>query len=105
MTRETPMDEKSEHVWVIDALDEGVARVEEDGARMIVVPRYLLPTGAHEGQLLRVTRGEGKSKTSVTITIVVDEKGTAREMRRSKEMTAATLAASKKRDPGGDVAL
>jgi DUF3006 family protein len=99
------MAEKSEHVWVIDALDEGVARVEEDGVRMIVVPRYLLPAGTREGQMLRVTREEGKSKESVTLTVALDAKATAKAMRRSKEITAATLTESKKRDRGGDVAL
>jgi hypothetical protein len=99
------MPEKSEHVWVIDGLEEGMVRVEEDGARMIVVPRYLLPAGVREGQVVRVTRGEGKSDESATFTVVVDEKATAKALRRSKERTTAAMAASKKRDSGGDVAL
>ena len=44
------------HVWRIDGIEEGVARVEEDGERMITLPRHLLPAGAREGQIVRVVR-------------------------------------------------
>jgi hypothetical protein len=91
------------HIWRIDGIEEGVARVEEDGERMITLPRYLLPASVREGQLIRVTRAPGKG--SVTLTIAIDEEGTAAELAASKAQTAAALAQSRKRDPGGDVSL
>jgi hypothetical protein len=92
-----------EHVWRIDGIEEGIARVEEDGERMLSLPRHLLPAGAKEGQRLRVTRVAKRG--SVTLTIEIDEEGTAAELARSKAQTAAALAQSRKRDPGGDVSL
>jgi Protein of unknown function (DUF3006). len=91
------------HVWRIDGIDEGVARVEEDGDRMITVPIYLLPAGASEGQRLQVARTTAKG--SVTLTISIDEAGTAADLAASRAQTAAIAAQSRKRDPGGDVAL
>lgn len=91
------------HVWRIDGIEEEVARVEEDGDRMITVPRHLLPTGAKEGQRLQVARSTATG--SVTLTISIDESGTAAELAASRAQTAAIMAESKKRDPGGDVAL
>jgi hypothetical protein len=93
----------TEHRWTIDAVEEGIARIEEDGARMMRLPSYLLPSGAREGQILRVTTRPGKAKTELTIEI--DEAATAAARAKSKAQTAATMAASKKRDRGGDVAL
>ena len=97
------MADRTDHRWIIDALEEGIARIEEDGERIIQVPRYLLPSGAREGQILQVTSKPGKGKTQLTIEI--DEAATAAALARSRAQTAATMAASKKRDPGGDVAL
>jgi hypothetical protein len=93
----------TEHRWTIDAVEEGIVRIEEDGERMMRVPRYLLPSGAREGQILRVTSKPSKGRTEVTIEI--DEAATAAALVKSKAQTGATMAASKKRDPGGDVAL
>ena len=95
---------EQQHVWRIDGIEEGVARVEEDGERMITVPRHLLPGAAKEGQRLRITRAD-VGKGSVTLTIEIDAEGTSAELARSKAQTAATLAQSKTRDPGGNVSL
>src|SRR5215212_2989519 len=64
------------HVWRIDGIEEGVARVEEDGERMITLPRHLLPAGAREGQVVRVTRA-ASGKRSVTLTMTIDDAATA----------------------------
>jgi hypothetical protein len=93
------------HVWAIDGLEEGMARIEEDGERIITVPRYLLPAGAREGQLLRVTRSGGKGKEPLTLAVAIDEQATAARLAKSRAATRAAMAASRKRDPGGDVAL
>ncbi|HEY2065589.1 MAG TPA: DUF3006 domain-containing protein [Gemmatimonadaceae bacterium] len=98
------MAERTEHRWVVDGIEEGMARVEEDGERMITLPVYLLPAGAAEGQVLRVTRG-AEQKESVSVLISLDAQATERAMTQSKATMARTMAASRKRDPGGDVAL
>jgi hypothetical protein len=91
------------HVWTIDSIEEGIARIEEDGTRIIHVPDYLLPAGAREGHILRVTRKRGRGR--VELTIEIDEAATTAALAKSKAQTAAIMAASKKRDPGGDVSL
>jgi hypothetical protein len=92
------------HVWRIDGIDEGMARVEEDGERMVTVPRYLLPAAAREGQVLRVGRAAA-GRESVTLTISIDPDATTAALEQSRKQTSAILAQSKKRDPGGNVSL
>lgn len=94
-----------EHRWVVDAIEEGMARVEEDGDRMITVPRYLLPPGAKEGQVLRVSRGAATGKGVLALTIAIDDEATAKAVAKSRSRTAEAMALSRKRDPGGDVSL
>jgi hypothetical protein len=98
------MPQPTEHRWVVDGIEEGMARVEEDGARMITVPVYLLPAGVAEGQILRITRS-AEQQQSVTVVIAEDAAATERAMAQSKAKTARMMATSKQRDPGGDVAL
>jgi hypothetical protein len=93
-----------EHRWAVDGIEEEIARVEEDGERIITVPRYLLPPGATEGQLLKVTRSE-ESGGSVQITVAIDEAKTREALAKSNARVAKAAAASKKRDPGGNLAL
>jgi hypothetical protein len=99
------MPDKNVHRWAIDAVEEGTARVEEDGARMITVPRYLLPAGAREGQIVRVIRSAETGKSSLALTVEIDEIATAEALAKSASTTQAAMAASRKRDPGGDVVL
>lgn len=99
------MTERTEHSWSVDGIEEGVARIEEDGERMLQIPLHLLPAGAAEGQLLRVTRSSGSGPESIVVTIAIDHAATTVSLRKSKATTAQAMAASKKRDPGGDVAL
>ena len=51
----------------MDAIAEGVARVEVDGDRVVSVPAWLLPAGASEGDVLRVTREREPGRAVVTI--------------------------------------
>ncbi len=98
------MTEPTEHRWVLDSIEEGIARVEEDGGRMISIPIHLLPVGVKEGQLLRVIRAPAADGT-MGLTIAIDESGTRKAYRKSIETTAAAMAESKKKDRGGDVSL
>ncbi len=100
------MTERAEHVWIVDGVEEGMARIEEDGARMIVVPRYLIPPGAREGEVLRVSfTGGGGKETSITVTVHVDQAATEAALARSRATVEHASAESRKRDPGGDVVL
>lgn len=99
------MADHTEHRWSLDSIEEGVARLEEDGERMISIPSYLLPEGVTEGQVLRVTRAPSSEKGTVVLTIAIDLTATAKARRTSKATMADAMAASKKHDPGGDVSL
>lgn len=99
------MADRTEHRWAVDAIEEGIARIEEDGERMITVPVTLLPPGTREGQVLRATRSSGGAKGEPELTVVLDGAGTQTARRASKTVMDAAMAESKKRDPGGDVAL
>ena len=99
------MTKRGGHLWAVDGIEEGMARIEEDGDRMIAVPVYLIPTGIREGQLLRVTSTTGEDDGTLLVTVVIDEKATADAFAKSKATTAKAMSASKKHDPGGDVAL
>ena len=96
---------KRDHTWVVDGIEEGIARIEEDGKRMITVPVYLLPAGATEGQVLRVVSTTGPEPHSLAVAISFDEDATARALSRSRATTSRAASASRKKDPGGDVTL
>ena len=89
----------SEHRWAVDSIEEGVARVEEDGQRMISVSAKLLPPGAKEGDVLRAIR------TGERVEVSLDEAATRAAMEQSRATVEAAARASKARDPGGDVSL
>lgn len=91
--------------WAIDGIDQGMARIEEDGDRFITVPVYLLPAGVREGQILEVTTAAGKEKGTLVVTVTTDEEATAEALAKSKATMARAMSQSRKRDPGGDVAL
>ncbi len=97
------MTEHTTHRWAVDAIEEGVARVEEDGEKMMNLPSDFLPAGVTEGQLLRVTRA--RDGDQIVLTIAIDTAGTAKAHRKSGQTTAAAMAESAKQDQGGDVAL
>lgn len=97
------MTEPTRHRWAVDSIHDGVARIEEDGEKMISVPSHLLPAGVTEGQLLEVTRAPDGEHA--VLTVAFDSAGTVKAHRKSIETTAAAMAESKKRDRGGDVAL
>ena len=99
MTRDTG------HTWSIDSIEEGKARIEEDGGRMLTVPVAMLPAGAKEGQLLRVTMSAAHGEESVPTSIIIDHAATAAAMKKSAATTAQAMKNSAKRDPGGDVTL
>lgn len=99
------MTEPVERRWVVDSIEEGIARVEEDGVRMLTVPKGVLPSAVTEGQVLRVRRAPGAAPDSWDVVIEVDHEATTASLEKSKATMSQAMEASKKRDPGGDVAL
>jgi hypothetical protein len=89
----------TEHRWAVESVDADVARVEEDGTRMITIARDLLPAGVKAGQVLTAVR------VGTSVTVELDEAATRDALAASKAQVAAVMAESKKQDPGGDVAL
>lgn len=99
------MTEDTGHSWSIDSIEEGMARIEEDGGRMLTVPVTMLPAGAKEGQLLRVTLSDATKGEPVPTSIIIDHAATAAALKKSAATTAEAMKNSAKRDPGGDVIL
>ena len=99
------MTEHDAHRWAVDSIDEGIARIEEDGSRVISIPVHLLPAGTIEGQVLRVAREPGNPPGTLVLTISMDSAGTESALVSSRATTAATTGESRKRDKGGDVSL
>ena len=97
--------------WIIDSLEEDSAQIEEDGARVVHVPRSILPSGAREGDVLIVqfetpqTPKGGPSEGAVRLTITLDRGATRAAKFKSRQQVRRASQASRKIDPGGDVVL
>ena len=85
--------------WVVDSIEEGVAAVEEDGARMLYVPAWLLPPAAREGDVLRVSRRD--EGAAAALRIEVDRAATDEALGRSRKQVSRLS----QNDPGGDIVL
>ena len=88
--------------WVVDSMEEEVASVEIDGTRTAQLPKWLLPRGAKEGDVLQVTHDVAESGES-RLSIVVDRAGTSAAMDRSAKQVADR--GRSPGDPGGDIKL
>jgi hypothetical protein len=78
--------------WVIDSIEEHMVSIEIDGGAIIKLPQSVLPRGAREGDVLRVM-------------IEIDAAGTTQAVADSAAQVKQASDASRKRDPGGDIAL
>lgn len=78
-----PAGRRSEHMWIVDVVEEDSAAVEVDGRQITPVPRWLLPADARDGDVLRVTHD--RSGTRSTLSIVVDRGATRLAFQRSAE--------------------
>ena len=95
--------EPTVHRWVIDAIEEGVARVEQEGGAMVSLPAWLLPAGATEGRVVTITRSA--TEGIATLTITVDDGAAAKALASSSTMVDKMKKASKGHDAGGNVSL
>jgi len=93
------------HTWSVESLHEGIARIEEDGTRMLSLPVHLLPPDVAEGQILRVTRRAAPDARSMELAIAIDFAATATALKASAVRTTQAAAESRNRDAGGDVTL
>jgi hypothetical protein len=93
--------------WIIDSLEEDSAQIEEDGVRVIHVPRSILPPGAVEGDVLTVALEQQRRGTreAVRVTITLDPEATNDAMEKSQKQVKRAKNASRRRDSGGDVIL
>jgi hypothetical protein len=73
----------SRHTWVVDVIEDDAAAVEVDGRRVTPIPRWLLPSDARDGDVLRVTHARSGSRS--TISIEVDRQATRVAYQRSAD--------------------
>ncbi len=87
----------SDRLWVIDQLGPDTAALETGTGHLVTVRRDLLPPGAREGMVVRVTRREAG-----TLVLALDPAATASALARS-----ATQVAPHPEEPpdAGDIAL
>jgi hypothetical protein len=82
--------QREQHRWVVDAIEESVASIEVNGTKMITVPQAMLPKDAREGHVLCVT-------------IEIDHAATKDALDQSAAQVKKH--AKQPNDPGGDIAL
>ncbi len=94
------MSEPTSHRLVVDHLEGDLVVVEVDGDRFLDLPRWLLPAGVREGDvvLARVETGEAGERR---IELRVDRAATEAARAEVQEV----LTRLRQRDPGGDLAL
>lgn len=85
--------------WIVDGIENGVARIEENGKRVFTVPADILPNGVKEGQVLQVRTDDH------SLTISIDQTATTAAVAASSKQTGAIRHESARRDKGGDVSL
>lgn len=73
----------SRHTWVIGVIEDDAAAIEVDGRRVTPIPRFLLPSDARDGDVLRVTHA--RSGTRSVFTIEVDRDATRLVFKRSAD--------------------
>ena len=73
----------SRHTWVVDVMHEDAAAVEVDGRRITPFPRWLLPSDARDGDVLRVTHARSGARS--ILTIEVDRDATRGALQRSAD--------------------
>lgn len=91
------------HRWVVDVIEEDSAAVEVDGRSVTPVPRWMLPVGARQGDVLAVTHRREDVRS--VLTIEIDRAATTAAYSASADQVARGKAASSVRDSGGDVTL
>ncbi len=87
--------------WMVDALEENTAAVEQGTGIPHHIPRFLLPEAIREGDVCTVTTRQN-SQASLTITVTIDREATAADNKRSADQLRST---PRSNDPGGPIKL
>jgi hypothetical protein len=87
------------HRLVVDRFEGDLAVVEVDGERFLDLPRWLLPPGVREDDVIIVRRMPGESR--VTLELEVDAAATAAARAEARRL----LDELRGKDPGGDLSL
>ena len=90
---------RAEHRRIVDRIEGDLVVVEREGGGTLDLPRWMLPPGVGEGDVIVARPRQGDARWSVEMEVDAEE--TARRGARIKE-TVERLAA---RDPGGDIVL
>lgn len=94
---------ESTHRWVIDAFEENAASIEVDGETMVTMPRWLLPDGAKQGDVLEVRHDRPPKGHRSTLTIEVDAAATKQAL--AESAAQVKKGAKRPNDPGGNITL
>ena len=95
------MSKSGTHSWAIDSIEEQSASVEVDGKQMVQLPRWMLPAGAKEGDVLAVKHDLSDDGMRSSLSISVDAEAARTARKRSTAVPAKT--GKEKIDPGGDI--
>ncbi len=93
------------HRWVIDSIADQVVVIEVDGEETVRLPRWVLPRGAVEGDVLAVRHDVDAAGQRSVLRIEIDRAATEAALRTSQEQVDAIRKASSRRDPGGNISL
>ena len=94
---------ESTHRWVIDVVEENAAAIEVDGKNVITMPRWLLPDGARQGDVLNVRHDRPPNGQRSSLTIEVDAAATQKAL--ADSAIQVHKGAKRPNDPGGDITL
>src|SRR3954466_14091023 len=85
-SRETAMKKHSTHTWIVDVIEEGSASIEVDGRTVTPIPRWILPEGVKEGDVLSVSHDRSGEKSALLIEI--DAEGKKKALDRSNKQVS-----------------
>lgn len=88
------------HRFVVDRFEGDLVVVEVDGEHVLDLPRWILPEGAREGDVLVATRRAAAGDT-VAWELRVDAEATARARADARRLVDRL----RRKDPGGDLTL
>lgn len=88
--------------WRVDAIEEGMAAIEDRAGRRFDVPLEVLPADVREGHVLAVEVVGGDSGGDVRLRVSLDQEATERAFARSVEQLRNM---PEQNDPGGDIHL
>jgi len=100
MSEERLTEGPEQHRLVVDRFEGDLAVVEVDGDRFLDLPRWLLPPGTREDDVVALTV-QAAPDGSVLCTARVDAAATAA----AREEAARLVQRLRRKDPGGDIVL